>query len=47
MAEPVLVDLRNIYPPAQAEEAGLRYVGIGRPGKPGDGDATSSERQAA
>ena len=47
MAEPVLVDLRNIYPPAQAEEAGLRYVGIGRPGKLGEDGETSSERQAA
>ena len=47
MADPVLVDLRNIYPPAQVEEAGLRYVGIGRPGKSGEDDETSSERQAA
>jgi len=46
MAEPVLVDLRNIYPPAKAEEAGLRYVSVGRPGKSDDTE-TSSERQAA
>lgn len=44
MAEPTLVDLRNIYRPAQVEETGLRYVGIGRPGKPGE---SSSERRAA
>ena len=32
MAQPVLVDLRNVYPPDDAEEAGLRWFGIGRPG---------------
>jgi UDPglucose 6-dehydrogenase len=32
MREPVLVDLRNIYPPEEAEEAGLRWHGVGRPG---------------
>jgi len=46
MAEPVLVDLRNIYPPSQAEEAGFRYVSVGRPGQPDDAEA-SNERQAA
>ncbi|TKD51236.1 UDP-glucose dehydrogenase family protein [Sphingomonas baiyangensis] len=30
MAAPVLVDLRNIYVPADVEAAGLRYAGIGR-----------------
>ena len=30
LAEPLLVDLRNVYPPAEAEKAGLRYVGIGK-----------------
>jgi len=30
MNSPVLVDLRNIYPPHEAEEAGLQYHGIGR-----------------
>ena len=34
MREPVLVDLRNIYPPEEAEEAGLRWYGVGRPGSP-------------
>ncbi|MBC7987872.1 MAG: UDP-glucose/GDP-mannose dehydrogenase family protein [Sphingomonadaceae bacterium] len=34
MAEPVLVDLRNIYPPAEAEAAGLVYHGVGRPVRP-------------
>jgi UDPglucose 6-dehydrogenase len=47
MAEPVLVDLRNIYPPARAEEAGLRYVSVGRPGKLEEDAETSNERQAA
>jgi UDPglucose 6-dehydrogenase len=28
---PLLVDLRNIYPPAEAEQAGFRLVGIGKP----------------
>ncbi|QIG79504.1 UDP-glucose dehydrogenase family protein [Stakelama tenebrarum] len=30
LATPLLVDLRNIYPPAEAERAGLRLVGIGK-----------------
>ncbi|MCD2322506.1 UDP-glucose/GDP-mannose dehydrogenase family protein [Sphingomonas sp. IC-56] len=28
---PLLVDLRNIYPPAEAERAGLTLVGVGKP----------------
>jgi UDPglucose 6-dehydrogenase len=31
MAEPVLVDLRNIYPPEEVAAAGLRGYGIGKP----------------
>jgi UDPglucose 6-dehydrogenase len=31
MRQPILVDLRNVYPPEDAEAAGLRYYGIGRP----------------
>jgi UDPglucose 6-dehydrogenase len=30
LKEPVLVDLRNVYPPADAERASLRYTGIGK-----------------
>ena len=30
LAEPLIVDLRNIYPPTEVEKAGLRYVGIGK-----------------
>jgi UDPglucose 6-dehydrogenase len=30
LAEPLIVDLRNVYPPADAERAGLRYVGVGK-----------------
>ena len=30
LKQPVLVDLRNIYPRAEAEAAGLKYVGVGR-----------------
>ncbi len=33
MAQPVFVDLRNVYPPQEVEEAGLRWFGIGRPGR--------------
>jgi UDPglucose 6-dehydrogenase len=32
MAQPVLVDLRNIYTPAEMREAGFTYVSIGRQG---------------
>jgi len=31
LAEPVVVDLRNVYDPGQMRAAGLRYHGIGRP----------------
>jgi UDPglucose 6-dehydrogenase len=31
MKAPLLVDLRNIYPPAEAERAGLTLVGVGKP----------------
>jgi UDPglucose 6-dehydrogenase len=31
LAEPVLVDLRNVYPPEEAERYGLTYHSIGRP----------------
>jgi UDPglucose 6-dehydrogenase len=31
MAEPVLVDLRNIYPPEDVIGAGLKWSGVGRP----------------
>jgi UDPglucose 6-dehydrogenase len=30
MAQPVLVDLRSVYPPEDVENAGLRWFGIGR-----------------
>ncbi len=30
MAQPILVDLRNVYPPEDAAEAGLQWTGIGR-----------------
>ena len=30
LREPLLVDLRNVYQHAEAEAAGLRYVGIGK-----------------
>jgi UDPglucose 6-dehydrogenase len=31
LAQPILVDLRNVYPPEEASEAGLRWYGIGKP----------------
>jgi UDPglucose 6-dehydrogenase len=30
MAQPVFIDLRNVYPPEEVEEAGLRWHGVGR-----------------
>ena len=33
MADPVFVDLRNVYPPEDIEEAGLRWFGVGRPAR--------------
>jgi UDPglucose 6-dehydrogenase len=33
MATPVFVDLRNVYPPEDVEEAGLRWYGVGRPAR--------------
>lgn len=30
MAQPLFVDLRNVYPPEEVEEAGLRWHGVGR-----------------
>ncbi|AJP72598.1 UDP-glucose dehydrogenase family protein [Sphingomonas hengshuiensis] len=32
LATPLLVDLRNIYPPAEAEKAGFKLVGVGKGG---------------
>lgn len=32
MAQPIFVDLRNVYPPDEVEQAGLRWHGIGRGG---------------
>jgi UDPglucose 6-dehydrogenase len=31
MAQPVFIDLRNVYPPEEVTEAGLRWHGVGRP----------------
>ncbi len=31
LRQPVLVDLRNVYNPADMTEAGFRYTSIGRP----------------
>jgi UDPglucose 6-dehydrogenase len=30
MAQPIFIDLRNVYPPEEVEEAGLRWHGVGR-----------------
>jgi len=34
MAQPVLVDLRNVYPAGELDRAGFRHAGIGRRGNP-------------
>jgi UDPglucose 6-dehydrogenase len=34
MAQPILVDLRNVYPPEDVTNAGLRWHGVGRPSVP-------------
>jgi UDPglucose 6-dehydrogenase len=34
MATPVLIDLRNIYPPDEVAAAGLRWHGVGKPHSP-------------
>ena len=34
MAQPILVDLRNVYPPEDAAEAGLSWHGIGKAARP-------------
>jgi UDPglucose 6-dehydrogenase len=33
MAQPNFIDLRNVYPPEDVEEAGLRWYGVGRPAR--------------
>jgi UDPglucose 6-dehydrogenase len=33
MAQPIFVDLRNVYPPEDVEQAGMRWFGIGRPSR--------------
>ena len=35
--EPLLIDLRNIYPAAEAERAGFRIVGVGKPRQDSNG----------
>ena len=34
MAQPILVDLRNVYPREEVEAAGLRWHGVGKPARP-------------
>ncbi|VUD74714.1 UDP-glucose 6-dehydrogenase [Methylobacterium symbioticum] len=41
MAQPVLVDLRNVYRPQDIQARGFRYVSVGRP------EAESTERDAS
>jgi UDPglucose 6-dehydrogenase len=33
MRQKILVDLRNIYPPEEVEEAGFAWHGVGRPAR--------------
>jgi UDPglucose 6-dehydrogenase len=42
MKAPVMIDLRNVYDPAQMESAGFRYLGVGR-GRAADAEARSQE----
>jgi UDPglucose 6-dehydrogenase len=44
MKRPILVDLRNVYPPAEVAEAGLRGVSVGRPAPHAPGDAGAGGR---
>ena len=37
MAQPILVDLRNVYPREEVEAAGLRWHGVGKPARPVEG----------
>ena len=43
----ILVDLRNIYRPELAKEAGLNYFSLGRPGKKANGEGGHGSFQAA
>jgi UDPglucose 6-dehydrogenase len=43
MADPVLVDLRNVYDPRDVMRHGFRYVGIGRPADAGLGIVAAAE----
>jgi len=45
MAQPVIVDLRNIYPPAGVAQHGFMYRSIGRP--PAVGLEREAQRVAA
>jgi UDPglucose 6-dehydrogenase len=31
LRQPVVIDLRNVYNPAEMRAAGLQYVSVGRP----------------
>jgi UDPglucose 6-dehydrogenase len=42
MRTPVLVDLRNVYPPEEVASAGLAWHGVGRPG-PGTGNRSAAD----
>ncbi len=50
MAQPVIVDLRNIYRPDEMAEHGFTYESVGRPADPrrrdgGPGDRRTGDRQ--
>jgi len=45
MARPIIVDLRNIYPPAEVAQHGFLYRSIGRP--PAVGLEPEAQRVAA
>jgi UDPglucose 6-dehydrogenase len=45
MAQPVIVDLRNIYRPDEMAEHGFTYESVGRPADPRCGDGGPSDRR--
>jgi UDPglucose 6-dehydrogenase len=46
LATPLVIDLRNIYRPAEMTAAGLSYVSIGRPNRPAEKSGPRAELRA-
>jgi UDPglucose 6-dehydrogenase len=43
LAQPVFVDLRNVYTPEEMEAAGLSYTGVGRPSRSASPNAAGGQ----